>query len=151
MYMAIKLTPSRTSTYKRPFTCKGNIQLSIVVTLQLTIFVQLKHLFSITVIFNCHHFETDHLHEYVQFTRYHLQVLRVHLQCCEAQPISAISSNTCTLKLQLLHNTERPTKWSGHGKMIGPPWRTFTYERPFTQVGHYLVTSLLLTNHLSSC
>ena len=26
---------------------------------------------------------------------------------------SAISPKTCTLKLQLLHNTERPTKWSG--------------------------------------
>ena len=25
---------------------------------------------------------------------------------------------TCTLNLQLLHNTKRPTKWSGHMKMI---------------------------------
>ena len=28
---------------------------------------------------------------------------------------------TCTLNLQLLHNTKRPTKWSGHMKMIEPP------------------------------
>ena len=28
---------------------------------------------------------------------------------------------TCTLNLQLLHNTKRPTKWSGHMKMIDPP------------------------------
>ena len=35
---------------------------SIVVTLQLTIFIQLKHSFSIVIIFNCHHFATDHLH-----------------------------------------------------------------------------------------
>ena len=28
---------------------------------------------------------------------------------------------TCTLNLQLLHNTKRPTKWSAHMKMIDPP------------------------------
>ena len=28
---------------------------------------------------------------------------------------------TWTLNLQLLHNTKRPTKWSGHMKMIDPP------------------------------
>ena len=71
--------------------------------------------------FNCHHFATDCLHKYVQFAIYHLEESRVHLQCCEAQPISAISPKTCTLKLQLLCNTERPTKWSGHGKMIDLP------------------------------
>ena len=37
-----------------------------------------------------------------------------------------------------LHNTERPTMGSGHGKMIDPR-RNFTYERPFTQEGNYLV------------
>ena len=94
---------------------------SIVVTLQLTIFTQLKHSFAIIVIFNCHHFATDHLHKYVQFTRYHLQVSRIYLQCCEAQPICAVSPKICTIKTQQLHNTERPTKWSGHGKMIYPP------------------------------
>ena len=56
---------------------------------------------------NCHHFATDHLHDYIQFTIYHLEV---HFQCCDAQEISAISPKTCTLKLQLLHNSKRPTK-----------------------------------------
>ena len=28
---------------------------------------------------------------------------------------------TCTLNLQLLHNTKRPREWSGHTKMIDPP------------------------------
>ena len=37
-----------------------------------------------------------------------------------------------------VHNTERPTKGSGHGKMIDPR-RNSTYERPFTQEGNYLV------------
>ena len=110
------IDPRRNSTYKRPFTQEGNY-----------------------LVFNCYHFATDHLHEYIQFTIYHLvfncclfandslhkyiqsiiyhlEVSRVYLQCCEAQPISAISP-----KVQLLHNTERPTKWSGHGKMIDPP------------------------------
>ena len=32
-----------------------------------------------------------------------------------------IDEKTCTLNLQLLHNTKRPTKWSGHAKMIDPP------------------------------
>ena len=51
---------------------------------------------------NCPHFATDHLHDYIQFTIYHLEV---HFQCCDTQEISVISSKTCTLKLQLLHNT----------------------------------------------
>ena len=46
---------------------------------------------------------------------------------------------TCTLNLQLLHNTKRPTKWSGHVKKIDPPKRTSTYERPFIWEGNYLV------------
>ena len=76
--------------------------------------------FSIVVIFigNCHHFTTDHLHDYIHFTIY---CLEPHFQCSEAQAISAISPKTCTLKLQLLHNTKRPTKWSGHAKIIDPP------------------------------
>ena len=88
---------------------------------------------------NCHHFATDCLHDYIQFTIY---CLEVNFQCCDAQEISAISPKTCTLKLQLLHNTKRPTKWSGHVKMIDPPKRTSTYERPFTQEGNYLVSSV---------
>ena len=37
-----------------------NILLSIVVTLQLTVCMQLKCSFSIVIMFNCHHFATDH-------------------------------------------------------------------------------------------
>ena len=55
-------------------------------------------------------------------------------------------SQTYTLKLQLLHNTKRPTKWSGYVKMIDPPWRTSTYKRPFTQEGNYLVLFISLTS-----
>ena len=57
------------------------------------------------LVFNCHHCATDHLHEYVQFTIYHLEVSRVHLHCCEVQPISAVSPKIWTLKLKLLCNT----------------------------------------------
>ena len=70
------------------------------------------------VVCNCCHFATDHLHDYIHFTIYHLQL---HFWCSEAQAISAISPKTCTLKLQLLHNTKRWTNWSGHVKMIDPP------------------------------
>ena len=43
---------------------------------------------------------------------------------------------------------KRPTKWSGHGKMIDPR-RNSTYERPFTWEGNYLVFIfvLLITTH----
>ena len=49
-----------------------------------------------------------------------------------------IISWKCMRKLQQLHNTERPTKWSGHGKMIDLR-RNSTYKRPFTWEGIYLV------------
>ena len=58
-----------------------------------------------------------------------------------------IDEKTCTLNLQLLHNTKRPTKWSGHAKMIDPPKRTSTYKRPFTREGNYLVLFCLLWSY----
>ena len=80
---------------------------------------------------NCCHFANDHLHDYIQLTIYHLEV---HFQCCDVQEISAISPKTCALKLQLLHNTKRPTKWSGHVKMIDPP-ENFYIRKTFYQRG----------------
>ena len=49
---------------------------SIVVTLQLTIFIQLKHSFLIVIVFNYHHFATDHLHAVKMLIFYccHLQL-----------------------------------------------------------------------------
>ena len=43
-----------------------------------------------------------------------------------------------------VHNTERPTKGSGHGRMIDLS-RNSTYERPFTQEGNYLVNIYALS------
>ena len=91
----------------------------------------------VTLLGNCCHFSTGSLHGYIHFTIYHLQL---HVQCSEAQATSAISPKTCTQKLQLWHNTKRPTKWSGHVKMIDPLGNS-TYKRPFTQEGNYLVLS----------
>ena len=88
----------------------------------------LTHLHSL-VFYHCH-FATEHLHKYVQFTIYHLYLSRIHLQYCEAQSISAISPKTCTQMLQLLHNTKRPTKWSGHGNMIDPH-KNFYIQKTF--------------------
>ena len=81
----------------------------------------------VNLVGNCCHFATDHLHHYIHFTIYHLQL---HFQCSEAQTISAISPKTCTLKLQLLHNMKRPTKWSGHVKMIDLP-ENFYIQKTF--------------------
>ena len=93
------------------------------------------------------HFGTDCLHDYIHFTIY---CLHLHFQCSEAQAISAISPKTCTLKLQLLHNMKRPTKWSGHVKIIDPQ-KTSTYKRPFTQEGNYLVVIVVLQEITCHC
>ena len=71
---------------------------AIVISLQLTVFTSTSSL---------------------QYTVFNCQ--GVCLQFCEAQQISAISPKIGPSKLQLLHNTERPTKWSAHRKMIDPP------------------------------
>ena len=119
-----------------------------IVNLQLTICMQFKYSFSIIIIFicNCHHIATDSLHDYIHFTIYHLEL---HFRCSEAQTISAISPKTCTLNLQLLHKTKRPTKWSGHVKMIDLP-RELLLTRAFTQEGNYLVSNChhIATDHL---
>ena len=110
---------------------------------------------------NCHHFATDCLHDYIHFTIYHLEL---HLQYSAAQAISAISPKTCTLKLQLLHQMKRPTKWSSttphkfhilHNTQVLSfyceswynevahltPWGVL-HERPFTPRGNYLVVMI---------
>ena len=88
---------------------------------------KIQSLLSIVIIFigNCCHFATVHLHDYIHFTIYHLEL---HFWCSEAQAISAISPKACTLKLKLLHNTKRQTKWSGHLKMIDPPENLYTWK-----------------------
>ena len=52
---------------------------------------------------------------------------------------------TCTLNLQLLHNTKRPRKWSGHMKMIDPPRELL--HRHDTM----LPSILLVWIHLTQC
>ena len=47
-----------------------------------------------------------------------------------------------------VHNTERPTKGSGHGKVIDPR-RNSTYKRPFTREGNYLVS--IVKAHTFKC
>ena len=54
---------------------------------------------------------------------------------------------TCTLNLQLLHNTKRPTKWSGHMKMIDPPRELL--HRHDTMLPSILL--LPICHHLLSC
>ena len=93
----------------------------------------------LSFICNCHHFATDHLHDYIHFTIYHLvfhclqlslvfksmysvcdRPSLVFIHFCDDLSISTISLKICTPKLQLLHNTEW-TKKSGHGKIIDHP------------------------------
>ena len=67
------------------------LSFSMVVTLQLTVFMQLKCSFSIIVIFNCHHFATDHLHavKTLIFYHHHFQLaITLHLTIFSAVKLS---------------------------------------------------------------
>ena len=104
------------------------------------------HSFSLSVetlilVFSCCHFATDCLYEDVQFMIY----------CLEAQPISAVSPNTCTLKLPVDSQHWKTNKVVWTWKDEWPPWRTSTYERPFTQEGNYLVNPFACIVSESTC
>ena len=96
---------------------------AIVVTLQLTIFMQLKCSFSNIIISNCCHFATDHLHAVKMLIFYHCHFQLSSLcnwpssgvcpvynvpslgvkgtsSVLWSQPISAVSPKICTIKLQ---------------------------------------------------
>ena len=58
---------------------------------------------------------------------------------------------TCTLNLQLLHNTKRTTKWSGYMKMIDPP-RELLHRHNTMLPSILLVFSIIIVTlkHISS-
>ena len=58
-------------------------------------------------------------------------------QLRKTSPVLRVSTHMYWFS-QEIHG-KRPTKWSGHGKMIDPR-RNSTYERPFIQDGNYLVS-----------
>ena len=120
------------------------LSFSIVVTLQLTIFMQLKCSFSIVVVFNCHHFATDHLHAVKMLIFYccHFQLLSLcnwpSSGVCPVYNIPSLgvtgtfsvlwsSANFCSISQNMYYKAPvasqhwRPTKWSGHGKMVDHP------------------------------
>ena len=116
--------PQRTSTYKRPCTCEGNYLISFVITLQLTIFLQLKCSFSIVVIFNCCHFATDHPHAVkTLIVSLCVQMMKFKSYFSSYQPMQKTSNWKSDLDME---------RWL-------TPWRTSTHERPFTWEGNYLV------------
>ena len=113
-----------------PYTTSFLLSSCSIVALQLTMFMQLKCSFSI-VIFNCHHFATDHLHtvKMLIFYHHHLQLSSLwnwpSSGVCPVYNIPSLgvkgtssvlwsSANFCSIS----QNTERLTKWSGHGKLL---------------------------------
>ena len=135
---------------------------SIVITLQLTVFMQLKCWFSIVIISNGHHFATDHLHavQMLIFYHHHLQLPSLcnwpSSGVCSLYNIPSVgvkgtssvlwsSANFCSISQNMhykapvasQHRKANKVVWTW--KDVWTPWRTSTYERPFTQVGNYLV------------
>ena len=92
----------------------------IVITLHLTTCMYLKCSFSIVIIFNCHHFATDHPHAAKTL------VLSLFVQITKFQ--SFWSS---------YHPMQKASNWKSGLDMERwlTPWRTSTHERPFTQEG----------------
>ena len=146
---------------------------SIVVTLQLTIFMQLKCSFFIIIIFNHHHFATDHLHAVKMLIFYccHFQLLSLcnwpSSGVCPVYNIPSVgvkatssvlwgSGNFCTISKNMHYIVPVASQHWKTNKVIWtwkddwPPWRTSTYERPFTPEGNYLVCYIWTNSELVS-
>ena len=97
---------------------------SIIVTLQLTIFMSTSSLQDAIFIFYHHHFHWQlSLYNWLSSWLHPLHNIlswATFLVLWSSGNFCNISK-TCTLKLQLLHKTKRPTKWSGHVKMNDHP------------------------------
>ena len=119
---------------------------------------------------NCHHFATDHLHAVKMLIFYccHFQLSslcnwlssQVHtvykipsLGVKNTPSVLWSSANFCSISKDMHYKD--PVAWQHWktNKMIWtwkddwPPWRTSTYERPFTWEGNYLVDLFLLVCH----
>ena len=133
-----------------------------IVTLQLTICMQLKCSFSITVIFNCHHFATDHLHtvKMLIFYHHHFQLLSLcnwpssgvgpvyNIPSVGVKSSSSVlwsSANFWSISQNMHYKAPVASQHWKTNKVVWtwkddqPPWRMSTYKRPFTWEGNYLV------------
>ena len=128
---------------------------SIVVTLQLTVFMQLKCSFSIIIVFNCHHFATDCLYAVKMLIFYHCHLQFSSLCNWPSSGVCPVynipswgvkgtslvlwsSANFCSIS-QNMHNKApvASQNWKSNNvvwtwKDDWPPWWTSTYESPFT-------------------
>ena len=133
--------------------------LSIVVTFQLTIFMQLKCSFSIGIIFNYCHFATDCLHAVKMLIFYHCH-FQLSPLCnwpssgvCPLYSVPSIgvkgtssvlwsSANFCSISQNMHHKAPVASQYWNTNKVVWtwkadwPTWRTSTYERPFTWEGN---------------
>ena len=132
----------------------------------MTIFMQLKCLFSIIVIFNCCHFATDHPHTVKKCSlsiviTLHLTVymqlkcsfsIFIMLNCCHfaTDCPHAVKTVVVSLFVQMTkfksylssyQPMQKASNWKSGLDMEGwlTPWSTSTHKRPFIQEGNYLV------------
>ena len=85
---------------------------------------------------NCHQFATDHLHDYMHFTIYHLEL---HLQYSAAQANFCNISQNMHSKALVASQHKKTNKVVWTYKDDWHPWRTSTYERPANWEGNCLV------------
>ena len=131
----------------------------------LTIFMQLKCSFSIVVIFNWHHFATDHLHTDKMLIFYHRH-FQLSSLCnwlfsgvCPVHNIPSLGvkgtssvlwslANFCSISQNMHYKAPIASQHWKTNKVVWtwkddwPLWRTSTYERHFTREGNYLVIVL---------
>ena len=137
---------------------------SIVVTLQLTVFIQLKCSFSIIVISNCHYFATDHLHSVktIIFCSHHFQLLSLcnwpSTGVCPLYNIPSVvvkstssvlwsSTNFCTISLNMHYKAPVASQhWDQPSGLDMERWLTplenFYLQKTFYPRG-YLSSSIL--------
>ena len=124
--------------------------------------MQLKHLFWIINIFRCCHYPTNSLHAVKTLISYrHHFLLSISnwpsSGVCEVYNVPPLgvkgkysvlcsSANFCSISQNMHYKAPVAAQHWNTNKVVctqkddWPPWRTSTYERPFTWEGNYLVS-----------
>ena len=131
--------------------------------MQLTVYMQLKHSFMIIIIFRCCNFATNSLHTVKMIIWYHCHLLLSSIcnwlssGVCVVYNIPSVgvkgtssvpwsSANFCSISQNMHYKVPVPAEhWKTNKvgctwKDDWHPWRTSTYERPFTQEGNHIVS-----------
>ena len=135
--------------------------------MQLPVCMQLEHSFMIVIIFRCCNFATNSLHTVQMLIWYHHHflvssvcnwpssgvVVLYNIPSVGVKGTSSVlwsSANFCSISQNMHYKAPVAAQHWKTNKVVctwkddWPPWRTSTYERPFTQEGNYIVSILKL-------